>query len=708
MADAIRKISLREGYDPSAHSLVAFGGAGPQHACAVADRLGITKILIPADAGLLSAFGIHQSRREHITQRQILRPLANGYQRELTELIEEAILANPEFTVKHQIAELRLAGQDSALQIDVGDELEKAFRTRFHELFGYPPPADKTIELVSLRVIAASNSPPLEKETFSINNAAPHDPFSTLVIGEAWRVQYGSRASRLLTRSTATQIQASTSAAVEAELYRHRLASVVEEMGALLQRTAVSTNIKERADFSCALLDARGTLVMSAPHIPVHLGALGVCVRSSTAGHPLGPGDMLVTNHPAFGGSHLPDITLISPIFAAERLIGYIANRAHHAEIGGITPGSMPADATRLAQEGTVIPPTYLFESGEPRFDELAELFRNAPFPTRQLSDNLADLHAQAAASLQGVAAVQKMDPEKVVRHMADILERSDLPQLNALPVATATETLDDGSKICVSTRPGHIDFTGSSPLIHSGNLNASPAIVRSAVLYVLRLYLQVDIPLNEGILTNIEITLPECFLNPRFTEDPETCPAVVGGNVETSQRLVDTLLKALGIQACSQGTMNNFIFGNETFGYYETIAGGSGAGPDYPGTDAIHTHMTNTAITDPEILESRYPVKLHRFSIRKNSGGRGTYQGGDGVIREVEFLAPLTVSLLTQHRKTAPYGLNGASPGAPGKQTLIKANGETIELPPSAKFEAAAGDRLKIETPGGGGANPA
>ena len=709
MVDAIRKISLRQGFDPADHALVAFGGAGPLHACAVADKLGITTILIPADAGLLSAHGIHHSQIEKIAQRQILRPLSDcAYQQVLDELCAELTGQHAGFQIKQQIAELRLAGQDSPLQIEVCDDLAAAFRRSFRDLFGYPPPVDKPIELVSLRVIASQATPAPRQERFG--DAPPvSDPFSTLVLGEAWTARSGSKGSQLLSRSPAIAEDSGPSiaaAAIEAELYRHRLAAIVEEMGALLQRTAVSTNIKERADFSCALLDCRGTLVMSAPHIPVHLGALGVCVRSATAAHALAPGDMLVTNHPAFGGSHLPDITVISPIYTGDRLIGYVANRAHHAEIGGITPGSMPADATRLIQEGTVIPPTYLFRSGQPNFDAVTEIFENAPFPTRQLSDNLADLHAQAAANLQGIAAIEALPPDKVLSHMAGILERSNLSALRELPTASAQEELDDGAKICVAIRPGQIDFTGTAPAVHPGNLNASPAIVRSAVLYVLRLYLQVDIPLNEGILTDFQITLPECFLNPRFTEDPATCPAVVGGNVETSQRLVDTLLKALGIQACSQGTMNNFIFGDASFGYYETIAGGSGAGPGYDGTDAIHTHMTNTAITDPEILESRYPVKLHRFSIRENSGGAGTYKGGDGVIREVEFLAPLTVSLLTQHRKTAPYGLNGASPGAPGKQTLIRTNGETIELPPSTKFEAIPGDRLTIETPGGGGAN--
>ncbi|MFT5857861.1 MAG: 5-oxoprolinase (ATP-hydrolyzing) [Verrucomicrobiales bacterium] len=704
MADAIRKISLREGYDPAEHTLVAFGGAGPQHACAVAEKLGITDILIPADAGLLSALGIHHSEAEHIAQRQVLQPLGE-FQPILNELITEATTGSPELVVKRQIAEIRLTGQDTPLQIDIAGDPASAFADQFETLFGYPPPVDKQLELVSLRVIASTPAPPIETESFSTATAVA-DPYSTLVISDGWTSATGTRGSQLLTREAAAATELSGATAIQAELYRHRFHSIVEEMGTLLQRTAVSTNIKERADFSCALLDAEGKLVMSAPHIPVHLGALGVCVRMATAAHPLLPGDMLVTNHPAFGGSHLPDITLISPIYMGETLIGYVANRAHHAEIGGISPGSMPADAANLAEEGTVIPPTYLFRSGSADFDSIAQIFTAANYPTRNLSDNLADLRAQAAANLRAVAALESLPAEKVTAHMAEILRHSNVPKLQQLPTATAEESLDDGSIIRVAIRPGEIDFTGTSPRIHPGNLNATPAIVRSAVLYVLRLYLQIDLPLNEGILTDIKITLPECFLNPKFSQIPERCPAVVGGNVETSQRLVDTLIKALGIQACSQGTMNNFIFGDETFGYYETIAGGSGAGVDHHGTDAIHTHMTNTAITDPEILESRYPVKLVQFSIRENSGGAGIHNGGNGVVREFEFLRALTVSLLTQHRKLAPFGLNGASPGKPGRQILTRRNGEECELPPSTKIEVQAGDRLRIETPGGGGAN--
>jgi len=707
MADAIRTISIQEGFDPSDHTLVAFGGAGPQHACAIAEKLGMTKIIVPADAGLLSAYGIHHSQIENIAQRQILQPLGD-FSEILAELVEEAT-SRENLKPIRQIAELRIIGQDTPLQIDIVEDLRQAFAESFKSLFGYPPPSDKQIELVSLRVIAASPLHPCQRESFAETSEARRDPFSTLVVKPGWRHECGSRGSHLLTQTeTSAQEQQSTNESVEAELYRHRFHSIVSEIGSLLQRTAVSTNIRERADFSCALLDASGMLVMSAPHVPVHLGALGVCVRVVTSEHPLQPGDMLATNHPAYGGSHLPDITVISPIFSPEKLlIGYVTNRAHHAEIGGVTPGSMPPDATCLAEEGTVIPPTYLFKDGRADFEAVTAKFRSDPYPTRNLSDNLADLRAQVAANLRGVAAIEKLPADRVTAHMAGILSRSNLPQLKTLPTASAEEHLDDGSTIRVSICPGRINFSGTTPSVHPGNLNATPAIVRSAVLYVLRLYLQIDIPLNEGVLTGIEITLPDCFLNPPFTDNPATSPAVVGGNVETSQRIVDTLIKALGIHACSQGTMNNFIFGNSSFGYYETIAGGTGASPTFPGTDAIHSHMTNTAITDPEILESRYPIRLNRFSIRENSGGQGTHNGGDGVIREFEFLKPLTVSLLTQHRTTQPFGLNGASPGKSGQQTLTKPDGSEINLPPTAKIEVHPGDRLTIETPGGGAANP-
>ena len=512
--------------------------------------------------------------------------------------------------------------------------------------------------------------------------------------------------------------------AIELELFTHRFTHLVEEMGVLLQRTALSTNVKERMDFSCALLDGDGELVANAPHIPVHLGAMGLCVRSIISRYPIGPGDMIVTNHPAFGGSHLPDVTVISGAFTPEgRLIGYVANRAHHAEIGGIRPGSMPPGATRLIEEGVVIPPTYVFENGGARFDVLETLLRDARYPSRAVGDNMADLNAQTAANLQGANALSTLAAsyglETIHHFMAAIRERATralLRRIESFPSGEyrGRQKLDDGSTLAlcmkVQRRGIQIDFHGTSG-VHPGNFNATPAIVRSVIIYVLRLWIQEPLPLNEGLLTPVSIILPECMLNPRFSDDPAECPAVVGGNVETSQRLVDTFMEALGFIACGQGTMNNLLFGNqptaaenERFSYYETIGGGCGAGKGFDGANAVHSHMTNTAITDPELLEFRFPVRLERFAIRKGSGGRGVYRGGDGIIRELTFLKPASVSLLTQHRIEAPFGLHGGGEGMRGKQWIEKADGQIIELDSTAAAEVKPGDHLVIETPGGGG----
>jgi 5-oxoprolinase (ATP-hydrolysing) len=519
-------------------------------------------------------------------------------------------------------------------------------------------------------------------------------------------------------------MQRSRPEAVELELFTQRFAAVARDMGGQLRRTAVSTNVKERLDFSCALLDRQGVLVANAPHIPVHLGALGLCVRRLLQTISLGPGDAVVTNHPAYGGSHLPDVTLVSGVFDDEgNLLGYVANRAHHAEIGGTRPGSMPPDATRLIEEGVVIPPTYLVRGGEPRWSEIERLLTGGPYPTRAVRENLADLEAALAANRCGEQALRALAArhgrEALHWYMAALADRAEARMREALarlPPGTysAVERLDDGSPIAVKIEVAGdratIDFAGTGA-VHPGNLNAPPAVVRSAVLYVLRLLVAEPMPLNEGLLRPIEIRMPPgCLLDPPFSidapdpESSENSPAVVGGNVETSQRLVDALLHALGLVAGGQGTMNNTLFGNPTFGYYETVCGGAGACFGHPGASAVHTHMTNTRITDPEILEHRYPVRLHRFAIRRGSGGAGRFRGGDGAVREIEFLTPVSLSLLTQHRVEAPYGLEGGAPGKRGRQTLIRTNGEREALPPSAAREVGPGDRLLLETPGGGG----
>jgi 5-oxoprolinase (ATP-hydrolysing) len=495
--------------------------------------------------------------------------------------------------------------------------------------------------------------------------------------------------------------------------------AIAEEMGAQLQRTAFSVNVKERLDFSCALLDADAELLVNAPHIPVHLGSLGVCARLVREKIAIGVGDVVITNHPKYGGSHLPDVTLLSGVFTPENeLIGYVINRAHHAEIGGRTPGSMPPDATSLAEEGVVILPTYLVKSGEMQWESIEQLFTQAPYPTRALTENIADINAALASLRSGESALQNLVAQhglekvhlymKLLKNSAfEALQEALKPFQNR--IFTAAESLDDGYEIQVTITPlldggGLFDFTGTSSC-HPHNLNANISIIYSAILYVLRLLVNQNIPLNEGLMQGVKVILPDdSFLHPIFSDDATQCPAVVGGNTEVSQRLVDTLLKAFGLAACSQGTMNNFLFGNSDFGYYETICGGTGASEGANGRSAVHQHMTNTRITDPEELERRYPVCLREFSVRQNSGGQGKWQGGDGVVRHIEFLAPLRVTLITQHRVIPTYGLQGGQNGLVGQQTLIRNNGtpETLEGICSVMVETS--DCLRIETPGGGG----
>jgi len=718
MTDAIRRISIGEGYDPADHTLLAFGGAGPQHACAVAESLGLKTILVPEHAGILSAVGLQEAVPERIVQRDVRLPLAECLEAvrcsrfSVFDDVSKPTLKREQRT---QIAELRLKGQDTPLQVEFDDpaDLPTLYHDAYQRLFGYPPPASREIELVSIRVIVQEGKAPAFPTLTHRSTLVPtpnliQDAFSTIVVAPGWKVEHVEGFGHVMSRTTENSSAPPT---LERDLLRHRFHAIVSDMGALLCRTAISTNIRERLDFSCALLDPQGRLLSSAPHIPVHLGALGVCVREVAQAVQMQPGDTIITNHPAFGGSHLPDVTLITPVHdQTGRLIGYIANRAHHAEIGGITPGSMPANATRLIEEGVVIAPRHLIRGGNSCFDEIRDLLTIAPHPTRNLADNLADLHAQLAANLHGVERLKALAGDSLLESMQSILDHSAhvmRGQIEKLPEAIdATEKLDDGSQIVVSMRRTQeklvIDFSGTSG-VHPRNLNATQAIVRSAVLYVMRLMLQEDLPLNEGLLDPVEINTPVSLLSPAFVEDPALCPAVVGGNVEISQRLVDTLIKALGLQACSQGTMNNFLFGGGSFGYYETIAGGSGAGEGHAGAAALHTHMTNTAITDPEIIEQRYPVRLRQFAIRRGSGGLGRWQGGDGVVREFEFVKPLTVSLLTQHRVEAPFGLHGGHSGQPGRQTLLR-NGTSTVLDGCTSFEAQAGDRVVLETPGGGG----
>jgi 5-oxoprolinase (ATP-hydrolysing) len=750
MAGAIRRISVREGFDPAEYCLVAFGGAGGQHACAIADKLEIGEILIPAEAGLLSAFGLRHAPRSAQLTRQVLEdwascaPHIDAWMTSLEVQARAALeadgqLADPELQVERSVG-LRLRGQEQALVVPVepGNSPVAAFAERYQRMFGYYP-ATASLELVYLRCAVHTQPPTLASETFERvpDDAVDRmrvlpDAFSTRVVMPGWQVFAAPTGSLLLRRVQGPDVQLTAAEGqpgsgprpIIPELTTERLRHIVDEMGLQLRRTALSTNVKERADYSCALLDPAGRLVMNAPHIPVHLGALGVCVRRVCATLPMTDGDVIIVNHPAFGGSHLPDITLVAPVYAAEEvggepcLVGYLANRAHHAEIGGKRPGSMPPDATCLAEEGVVIAPTYLFRAGEPRHAEIRALLSSGPYPSRNPAENMADLEAQVAAIRAGSVALQRLAaqyPAGALRAHMDWLyalagARVAMPLRQRVGTGVSSvQYLDDGTRLAVTLRPDGervcIDFSGTGP-VHGGNLNATPGIVRSVVVYVLRLLAGGDdnLPLNEGLLDCIDLLIPESLLNPRFGDDPRAAPAVVGGNVEISQRLTDCLIDALGLAAASQGTMNNLIFGNAHISYYETIGGGAGAGPGYHGAHGVHVHMTNTAITDPEILEHRYPVRMLRFAVRRGSGGDGACRGGDGLVRELQFLEPMEVSILSQNRNQGPRGAHGGHPGAVGRNWRIDPTGCATELGGMVAYSAQAGERLRIETPGGGG----
>ena len=730
MAEAIRTVSVREGAVPGDHVLLAFGGAGPQHACAVADRLGVRQVIVPGDAGLLSARGLDHACRQEIAILQVLQPLEGFPITESWEKLASAAVdrLGVETPILRWLAALCLEGQSTAIDLELSspEQAEEGLRERFQEayrsLYGFPPTSGRSIELVSLRVIAEETATATVEEHFGASEAEGprvlQDRFSTCVIDAGWTMKRGDRGSLLLEKAgTSNGESAQSAAGIEDAVFRSRFEGIVEDMGALLRRTALSTNIRERLDYSCALLDAEGRLVISAPHVPVHLGALGVCVREVAARLDLSRGDLVVVNHPAFGGSHLPDVTVIAAAFDQQgKRIGYVANRAHHAEIGGMAPGSMPANASCLAEEGVVIPAMKFVTAGVSRIDQVEQLLREGPYPSRRPQENLADLEAQAASVNHGARELEKLAASSggnfVRARLESILDRSAILMSGLLKSFEGLDssrhtTLDDGTpiavRLAVSDGRMRIDFSGSGA-VHPRNLNATPAILRSVVLFVIRLWLDADVPLNEGLLEPVDIVLPTGFLNPDFPEDPALCPAVVGGNVETSQRVADVLLEALGLSANGPGTMNNFLFGNSRFGYYETISGGSGAGPHHAGCSGRHVHMTNTAITDPEILEHRFPVRLSRYELRRGSGGKGLLTGGDGVIREIQFLEALTVSFLTERRAAQPSGLDGGGAGLSGSQTRLHPDGRREHLPGALTYQALAGESVIIETPGGGG----
>ncbi len=767
MADAIRKISILKGFDPREYALLGFGGAIGQHICDIATLLDVSTIIMPYRGSLLSAAGIAAARIEHHLVHQVLQPLQQVVLPDICVALGEQAVAQlkaagiEQARVVRTVLHMRLRGQDNTLEIPYQATTDPAvaFEKKYRSLFGHW--VERPIEVESIRVTAAEiqtadhlthsekttvrqkiapagqrevlfekrlPTPVYKWEEVAVYDgtlagpAVIYNPFTSLVINPGWQVRSTagslviSRAEKRTTQAGSPVRQAALQE-VALTLYANRFKSVAERMGTLLQRTALSVNIKERLDFSCALLDREGRLVVNAPHIPVHLGSLGICTRKVVAALPLGKGDVAITNHPAYGGSHLPDVTLIAPVFAGDQLLGYVANRAHHAEIGGKAPGSMPADATSLVEEGVVISPTLLMKDGQPQWAAIEKILTTAPYPSRATADNLTDFQAALASIIEGQKAMQeliaKFGSSQVIDYMqqlAGLASQSLTDSLNNLNNDhwQASEYLDDGSRLQVAinwqNNVLHIDFSGTAAT-HPGNLNATEAIVNGAVIYVLKLLTDKEIPLNEGLMHNVRLHIPSgSLLNPSFDSNPQACPAVVGGNTEVSQRLVDTLLKAFGLAACSQGTMNNLLFGNERFGYYETIGGGSGAGPGFAGASGVHQHMTNTQITDAEVLEHRYPVRLLAFALRPGSGGGGHWPGGDGIVRQMRFLEPVTLTLLTQHRQQAPYGLAGGQPGKTGRQYLLHPDGNREELAGIGTWQLQAGTEVTICTPGGGG----
>ena len=774
MAAAIRKISLARGYDVRQYPLVAFGGAGAQHACSVAADLGIRKVLVPALAGVLSAQGASQADVTKIVESPVLEPIDSISSRRLEEILAELegrarrdVLADgvseDEVEAPRRSLDLRYRGQDSAIEVEVSPgEYRKDFEAAHERLYGFSHPG-RELELVTARVkcsgraragiaFFAAEPPPAAAGTGkprrvffggSWREATVRDETSlrggekvtgpailasayhTVVVEPGWTATRHS-SGHLVLEATGEETRAPGHERsrepdpVQLEIFHQHFAAIAEEMGVVLEHSAVSTNVKERLDFSCAVFDREGGLVANAPHIPVHLGAMGECVRQVSEQVPeIVPGDVIVTNHPFLGGSHLPDITVVTPVFDGEHgeLLFYTASRAHHAEIGGKRPGSMAPDSKNLSEEGVLLKGFKVIEGGIPRLVELESLLRSGPWPSRCPRENLADIEAQVAANRTGARRLEELIASRgrqtvlgYMGHIQAAARRLMEAHLDDLPQGEMVfeDELDDGTKIVVRLEVGErrarLDFSGTAQVLDN-NFNATPAIVSSAVLYCFRCLIDSDIPLNAGVFEPLEIVLPECFLNPPAAEDPAECAAVSAGNVETSQRLVDVILGALGAAAASQGTMNNLLFGNDSFGYYETIAGGAGAGAVFSGAAGVHTHMTNTRITDPEVLERRFPVRLHRFCLRPGSGGAGKNSGGDGVVRELEFLEEVEVSILSQRRSRGPYGMEGGEAGKPGRNTLLRAGAEIWEeLPAVAAFSSRSGDRLRIETPGGGG----
>ncbi|MEX0270835.1 hydantoinase B/oxoprolinase family protein [Leptolyngbyaceae cyanobacterium UHCC 1019] len=802
MANAIKKISVQRGYDITEYTLCCFGGAGGQHACAIAQNLGIQQIFIHPYAGVLSAYGMGLANQSVIRELSLEIALTKTALPDLEAAIAqltatattELIRQNPDLAASLHIsanAHLRYEGTDSALMVKSGSmaEMFARFEAAHHQRYGFIfPDKPLIVEAVSVEVVGSMTA--LNEPMPKLSRTEPLQPIATRpmyiadqwqfvplyqrdllrpgdiisapalilettgtnVIEPGWHAQVMEQGELILTQIQPFKTQNSKLKTqplkpdpVLLEIFNHLFMAIAEQMGVTLQNTSYSVNIKERLDFSCAVFDQVGQLIANAPHIPVHLGSMGESVQSlirdsfhdpkGNRGDTFRPGDVYILNNPYNGGTHLPDITVITPIFLEKQeaeqsniltprpspLASYpsplffVASRGHHADIGGITPGSMPPNSVSIDQEGVLIDHFKLIEQGDFREAELLELLSAGEYPVRNPAQNLADLKAQVAANAKGVQELQAMvqhfglktvqsymqyvqdNAESAVRRVIDRLGREATDR-------SFTVTMDNGCEVRVAiainseTRSAKIDFTGTSPQ-QPNNFNAPLAVCKAAVLYVFRTLVEDDIPLNAGCLKPLEIIVPQgCLLNPHYPA------AVVAGNVETSQVVTNALYGALGVMAAAQGTMNNFTFGNQHYQYYETICGGSGAGASFDGTNAVQTHMTNSRLTDPEVLEWRFPVLLEEFSIRSHSGGGGHYQGGNGVVRRLKFRESMTAAILSGSRAVPPFGLKGGEPGMAGRNWIQHHDGAIALLGSTAEAQMQAGDIFVIETPGGGG----
>ncbi len=732
MAEAIKKISIQRGYNPADYALVAFGGAGGQHACAVADAVGIDTILLHPLAGVLSAWGMGLADVRAVAEATIEGTWNwGGTATELVERAYEALRTQGAENIAVTLtAHMKYEGADSTLPIslDQPEDLDALFVAEHQRRFGFTDPTRKIVmATLSAEAVAqsqiASGPPAFARTAMNVGDAVKGPALiiedgATTYVTPDWRARMSEQGDLILTRARprAERTAIGTEAdPILLEVFNNRFMGVAEEMGLALQTTASSVNIKERLDFSCAVFDETGGLVANAPHIPVHLGSMSDSVREiiRQRGASMQASDIYMLNAPHAGGTHLPDITVIAPII----LDGdgtpafFTAARGHHADIGGITPGSMPPDSKTVEEEGVLIENVLLVRHGAMLEAEARALFASGPHPARDIDRNIADLRAQIASVVRGgdelkrlVAHYGREGVAAYMRHVQNNAEEQIRRVIDKLSPGEIELPLDIGAHIRVAVTPDHasrtvkIDFTGTSAQ-DSGNFNAPLAITRAATLYVFRTLVDDNIPLNEGCLKPIEIIVPEGSLL-----NPKRGAAVVAGNVETSQVVVDALYGALGALAASQGTMNNFTFGDDKRQYYETICGGSGAGPSFDGASAVQTHMTNSRLTDPEVLETRFPVLVEEFSVRRSSGGAGAHKGGDGAVRRVRFREPMMAAILSNRRSTKPHGLNHGGDGASGVNRIERHNGKTEDLPARGKAQMRAGDVFVIETPGGGG----